>query len=589
MVRPLKLNGENSLDQNSLEDLKNHFPSQRPPQNSVFEIAIAASGGTSMGAYIGGVLDFLLEAFECWQVASAEGMAPSHKVQLKHLVGTSAGGLSVSLAAMMAVKNSAYYRGGGQVSPLYESWVNQIDLDKLLKPTPFGPTTSLFYPAPIEIRDQIFGALGQLDNATNRHWLADPLEVRATVGNLQGVPYGLDFTVEGDPAANLEVFHSHRDHLAFALNTSHCGGTLTGIGPAPDCYILPTTGTFTGGEWLRYGVAAVSSSSIPLVFPTQQVAQDPLVYDWRASYYDIDTQEARTDRPVWPQPSPTACYFTATDGGVFNNVPFDIAHDRLAGVHGRNPRDGINACRAVVVIDPLLEDLGKSSKPQGTGLIGSLVAMIFAPIDQARLGALDLAMIKDESIYSRFMICPSRPNPDNPGRTWGASIALMTAPFHAVLGFAAREYRDHDFLLGRYNAQWFLKKHLMLPENHWLVANNAAWDEGDAVTENGIKYRPIIPLRGTAAACQPLPNWTWQALKDTDIDRYKSKLAPRLDGLFKTVKAEVLNKPGWWRFVKGIFADAIWSLFFRGETTKAFADGLKAGRQSLDPSGETRK
>jgi predicted acylesterase/phospholipase RssA len=569
-------------------DLQTHFPSQRPTQDDVFEIAIAAAGGTSMGAYIGGALDFLLEAFECWQTAADQGEAPRHNVQLKHLVGTSAGGLSVSLAAMMAVKSSQTYRSGGQASPLFEAWVDQISLDELLKPTPSGPTTSLFYPAPIEIRDRIYRSLGQFGPATHRRWLADPLEVRVTVGNLEGVPFGLNFKVAANLGTNLEVFYAHRDHLAFALDTQPCGGTPTGTGVAPDCYILPTTGTFTDGEWLRYGVAAVASSSIPLVFPTQRVAQDPLVYGWRASYYDVAMALPLKEQPAWPNPAPTTVNLTATDGGLFNNVPFDIAHDRLAGVQGRNPRDGTRVCRAVIVIDPLADDQDKRSEPSGTGLIKALVAMIFAPIEQSRLGALDLALIKDESIFSRFMIGPSRPHPINPARTWGASLALMTAPFHAILGFAARDYREHDFLLGRYNAQRFLDQHFLLPKDHWLVANNAAWDATDAVTQAGITYRPIIPLRGTAAAPQSLPVWTWEALKDTDIARYRTKLSPRLDGVFKTVKAEVL-KPGLLQFLQGLLGGVAWNLFIRGSVAKAFADGLADGRASLDPNAAKRR
>jgi hypothetical protein len=85
-----------------------------------------------------------------------------------------------------------------------------------------------------------------------------------------------------------------------------------------------------------------------------------------------------------------------------------------------------------------------------------------------------------------------------------------------------------------------------------------------------------------------LPDWTWQALQDADLDRYKAKLAPRLDGLVKTIKGEVLPK-GFWKFLQSFAVDTIWKWLVRGAAIKAFADGLSEGRKSLDPNSPDRQ
>lgn len=618
----------------NLSDLKAYFPAWRPPQTSLFEIAVVSAGGTSTGAYIAGVLDFLIEAFAEWEAFRTTGGLPAYPVQLRNLTGTSAGGLSSALAALMIAKACppAYpealwtlirqqegLEGPEAVAlhrqnPLFSAWVEKVSLDRLLD-TRTSTKPSIFYPAPNDIRDEVFRDLAASPLATNRGWVSDPLEIRITAGNLRGIPYALDFNVnpQSGRMENIETYTMHRDHVAFSLDLGAQGGTANRDCAPPDAHELHIVNFPASAEWKLYGEAAVASSSIPLVFPPKTVEQDPRVYDWRSSYFDNITgtriadasasaaavpPEPRpiVDLPAWTDgvtPSPIYDY-TATDGGVFDDAPFELARTRLAGVKGHNPQDGENVCRVVILIDPLTED--KSRTPDDPkGLFSTLLQLVMSPIEQSRYSATDMAQIKDEGIYSRYMIAPSRGHPELTPVSWGPSLSLMTAPLHAVLGFSCRDYRQHDFFLGRRNAQNFLRRYFVLPADHWLIQSlpKSVWRDGERVTRNGVDHYPILPLRGRAALEQPLPEWPWQALTDSEIDVIGEKFGKRIRLLLGSMVDEFAapETSGNWlkRFGSRIGSKAAHAAFeagwmiFGGRAVKAIKTGFRDARDSLNP------
>ncbi|HEY8615799.1 patatin-like phospholipase family protein [Phenylobacterium sp.] len=591
-------------------DLEVHFPATRSAEDKTrFEIALACTGGTSTGAYIAGVLDFILEALECWGEARDAGQAPDHDVRLTTLVGTSAGGLGVSLAALMSVRRFPHVYdpqiwaqiGDGRPqekdrNPLWRAWVKEISLDKLLAHPDDAEAgePSLFYAAPRDVRDTVFKLVAEAPFASGRDWLADPLDLRVVVGDLRGVPYALDFNNLA-PTTNVnQRLHMHRDHVAFAVQTDVAGGRRFGKADAPDAHLLKAGEFDQGPAWALFGETAVASAAIPLVFRTVRIAQDPRAYDWRAACWDEALGRAIVDLPAWRERPTPDFSFTATDGGLFDDAPFDLARRRLAGERGRNPRAPLEACRAVVLVDPLVDETagvpgdpgaeresdGKPVTPR-TRLGRLLSALVFAPISQARLSTFDLALIKDEDSRSRFMIAPSRCSPNNPKEGWGPGLSLMTSPMKAVLGFADEAYREHDFLLGRRNAQAFLRRHFHLPKGHALFHGRTGWT---AREEREDEY-PIIPLRGTAdVECSNDPEWSWQALDKGDIDRLTTAFGKRADGLrknlLKTLGANWLLRTG--------FA-AYWKLFGgRKAVEKMFRDALTTARDGLNPADRRR-
>lgn len=600
----------------SLAALQRHFPDQRPPtlaKDRIFELSIACAGGTSTGAYIAGVLDFLWEALDCW--AAEPGPKPDHTVRINHLVGTSAGGLTVAVAALMGARAFDPARHSDTPAqraqnPLYNAWVEQITLTKLLSHPEQAETgeVALFYAAPRDVRTEVFTQIANAQPKA-RAWLAHPLDLRLVIGDLRGVPYALDFNNTAHGQGADQVLFMHRDHVAFSLQVRP--DAVDPAAHAPDAHELDPA-TFAvdppaGSPWRLFGEAAVASAAIPLVFATVDVAQNPWAYDWRTAWFDSARGVPVVDVPVWEPPlatPPADFVFTATDGGVFDDAPFDLARRRLAGQRGRNPQAADEARRAVILVDPILDEgaatpSGGSHTPNEVkkGPLDLILRLVFSPVEQSRLSTFDLAMIKDEDIRSRYMIAPSRKNPDNPNRAWGPALSLMTRPMNAVMGFAHHAYREHDFLLGRYNAQWFLRRHFSLPATNSIVKGHTAKWRADEKTPDG-EY-PVIPLRGSAAVEIPPPVWNWQALKDKSsateagVDEYGRLLKKRLDGIFKNLKQRAsgddgpLKGLGGWLF-KTLFGLFVWPTL-RGKIVDAFEDGLKKARDDMNPAADHRR
>jgi len=628
MVRPYIEN-----DARSLADLKQYFPDVKPPAApGTFELALSVAGGTSTGAYIAGVLDFLVEALDAYATAQAINPlnTPKHKVRVVNFTGTSAGGLSVGLASIYTLRQFPHVYDDDkwaklvaaglatgvqnpQLSPLYRAWVQEIDLSKLLAPPPPGDTNiSIFYAAPADVRTTVFALVKQQPVRPWPAWAAQPLDLRLTVGNLRGVPYTLTFDNVAVPVDG-ERLTLHRDHVAFSVSNG-------GVQGAPDTHDLIGATFDADPAWTLFGSTAEASSAIPVVFaPVSVMGQDPVAYQWRDCYFDSALNLPVLDEPYWLN-TPTPYNFTSTDGGVFDDAPFEVAHRVLAGVNGVNSRDGATANRAVILIAPIINEAqgdpqdpvlpppdgpATTATPLGK-LLNAIVRLVLSPIEQCRLSSFDLSLIKSENVFSRYMISPSRenPNPAKQGAMLGPSKSLMSLPLLAVLGFAAQAYRRHDFLLGRRNAQNFLSSQFMLPLGNPLIDPAAPWEPSDLriapdpVTGNPTTFYPIIPLRGAVhqSIQEPLPDWNWEALTNDMLNNFVSMFGVRADDAWNKIKASLMAaKPGasFWAglgstlantFFVGPVAWAAWTFNLRPSVVNGFKTALTNAKASLDPS-----
>jgi hypothetical protein len=605
--------------------LKQHFPSYRdPPPAGVFELAIACCGGTSTGPYVAGVLDFIWEAFEEWRKAVALGAAPDHKVMVRNLVGASAGGLGLGLAVLSTLKVFphvyhddlwAQYRLADPrlpaeqpktESPQYRAWVTEISLDRLLSHPEELATGQvyLFHGAPAEICDTVLAMADAAPPARGRDWVYAPLEFRATIGNLRGVPHAMNYNnlPGGGGGVTTQYMQAHRCNVAFAVQTADVDGLTEPLpaeaqdapppplGDAPDAHImrletLPPQTPADALERLVFRSAMVATSAIPVVFEVTSVPEVRAAFDWRSAYWDRTRKVALVDLPAWTPPdlADPAYAYDATDGGLFDNRPFDVAHQRLAGVRGVDPQDGLQAVRAIVLVDPLADD-GPTplANPMESNIISILKSLVITPILQDRLDTVDLAQIKDETVYSRYMIAPTRENPTDAGVTWGPTESLMGATLDGFLGFAAQPFREHDFLLGRRNAQQFLRQHFALPAVHSLFAGRGNWTaEEEALVLNGVPHRPLVPLRGRAADPQPTPDWAWQAMTPDDVSRYGVLAKARANAIVGNLQKAALSGFLGWLF-KTFVVGPVWFIV-RGMLINAITSTLTKAGASLNP------
>lgn len=102
-----------------------------------FTLGINVAGAISAAAYTAGVLDFLTEALDAWYAAKARGeIVPEHDVVVEVFSGASAGGMCAAISAVVLQQDFEHIQDvekSGTTNGLFESWVNKIDSQRLLK------------------------------------------------------------------------------------------------------------------------------------------------------------------------------------------------------------------------------------------------------------------------------------------------------------------------------------------------------------------------------------------------------------------------------------------------------------------------
>ncbi|SLN36413.1 hypothetical protein [Oceanibacterium hippocampi] len=592
-------------------EFREWFPAERPPPPpGSFEFGLVLAGAASAGAYTAGVLDFLFEALDRWHAAkraeTAAGITgearrvPHHSVRLQALTGASAGGINGAIAAV-ALRDDfppiwplgkrgvdpggirlPEIDGEGDASrnPFYAAWVEQIDIEKLLGTGDLdGPLRALLDCTILaRIVTGILGYHGPpLADRAIRGWLPDPLPLTLTVTNLRGVPYQVLFRAETPLAHQMSL---HRDRMCFAV---------AGLGPDKGGSLPPDFHPLMAGSplnWDRLGNAALATGAFPVALRARRLKRPGGDYDYRhplslglGEAFDPD---ALLDRPAWGAGGPPEAFdFIAVDGGVMDNEPFEIARRSLAGVEGRNPREGNRANRAVVMIDPVTGP-GQTGPMADDSLTSVAPALLGALLNQTRFTSRDRMLIGAEDVYSRFLIAPSR------GTVEGAE-AIASGGLGAFLGFFSAHYRRHDYMLGRRNCQRFLQASFTLPADNPLF-DGAFWSASaketyrDRSGAGDPSHLQIIPCVGACAVPEPAP--AWPAGRFRYGDGLHALLSTRTDRLVALARDSALGRDeGLWNALRRTVARGyLWPgmVALRGTLKKTARAHVEAAVRALD-------
>ena len=563
-----------------LEPLDDPRPTRRPPPpEGTFEIALVLAGAVSAGAYTAGVLDFLFEALETWAARKAAGApdAPSHDVVIRVITGSSAGAITGAIAAAALGYRFPHVRAStsstqAPANPFYNAWVKQIDIQDLLGKSDLGdgktaPRSLLDSSKLQQIADQAIGYTHP--EAVRRPYIADPLRVILTVTNLRGVPYSLD--LQGNAVTRHEMM-SHADSMRFCVRGI---GTQPPESVWPDEVALdtPKASGDTAGQarWNLLGTAALASGAFPLGLLPRGLSRPADDYRYRRVAAPGEQGEVVIPIvPSWGPAMPARYEFLCVDGGAMDNEPLELARQELAGLLGRNPREGTRAHRAVILVDPFPDAavMGPAGS-EDANLFGLGLAMAGAWKEQARFKPVDLALASQDTVYSRFMVTPARGGDDELGRQ---GIALAGGALGGFSGFLAEPYRHHDYLLGRRNCQQFLRCHFTLPAgnplfNGWPQALREKY-LSDASPQGCIAGRPeelpIVPLLGDCASPEPMPDWPIDAI---DLDALETSVQRRLDNVYGGIALGAVGR--------GLLAMG-WSFFLRGKLTRFAMSKIEA-------------
>ncbi|MBL8839235.1 MAG: patatin-like phospholipase family protein [Alphaproteobacteria bacterium] len=567
-------------------DLAQWFPKLRPaatderPDGGVFEIGLCCAGAISAGAYAAGVFDFLVEALDAWHAAKANGEAvPRHQVQLRIVTGASAGGMNAAILAA-----SAPYRfpaagprataGDRARNPFYRAWVDEIDIAKLLATDDLERDgfRSLLNSIPLRriAADIVEHGPASGLAAIARPWLLDPLPVLLTVTNLRGVPYAVAF--KGGSPHGMRI---HADTLGFMARSAEASA---GAVP-PDAIDLPFARSASDPRWGALVQAALATGAFPVALRPGEILRPAADYKYRFAQYLPGEAAPSFISPDGTLPDPYA--FPCVDGGLINNEPFEMARTALAGLDGRNERDGAKARRAVIMLDPFVEAPGEGPAELGPSIARIAVAMFTALKDQARFKPESLLLAMREDVFSRFLIAPKR-YPDGAARG-GAAVegveAMASGGLGGFLGFFSREYRHHDFMLGRSNCQAFLRNVFALPESNTVF---------DAETRASRKWRcrddpkfvPIVPLVGALAEDEYPSPWPRGAF--TGWPAVETAFTRRADAAAKALIATWIGRDGAGAWAKRKALEAAWGIWGRGWVRDKVQARLDDARDAVD-------
>ena len=532
--------------------------------DGAFEIGLTMSGAVSAGAYSAGVLDFLVQALDAWETARQNpdlaDRIPNHRVSIKVITGASAGAITGALgvvglaqALTRTQRPTSVRQTVNCVLPcLYDAWVVKPALVSSTGGADFLQTDDLDKQQNVvsllncKLLDDIRGdALKVVSrNSAPLPYIAQKLHVYLTLTNLRGIPYEVPF--EGGTFGMM----AHGDRVHYTIND--LGGYSS---PSPFADRDPTRslsinalfGAAPGTDWQQFTYAAVASGGFPVGLEPRLISTVLPEYEdrsWPLEEWKLDDEI----HPAWPSPwsnqTTRKFEFLSVDGGVVNNDPFDYAHFTLMqDPPTPNPRDGEDADRAVIMIDPF--PAPPAFLPDGepdTAIVSVLKALFPAMLNQARFKPSELILAASEAVFSRYLIAPSRTNAANIEAPYPIACGLLSG----FGGFLSKNFREHDFILGQRNCQKFLMTSFALPVYNKIVQQWPAAvrtdpafvaETADAVgpPNPGPPHYCIIPLLGDAK--QPIELPPWPQMSQNDFDTLQDRIKQRLDAVAKKLIA----------------------------------------------------
>ena len=435
--------------------------------NSEFQLGIVMAGAVSAGAYSAGVMDFIIEALDAYEAAKLkeDWDGPIHDVRVPVLAGASAGGMTSAIVALHSFHDLVHVWPDRPLPPpeanrLYSSWVTDISIERLLDTTDLGKhgdphvKSALCCDVLTEIVNNAFKLAGRYERA----WVGcgdnHSLAVLLTVTNMRGVPYS--FAVFGADRNERYGMLNHGDYFEFKVGT-----------PPPEAPHALDIRDTTGPEWDLFRATALATGAFPIGLaprPLQRSADD-----YRdAKRVGFDDPVGETFRSIPPDDEIYAVkpyQFVSVDGGTVDNEPLELARRYLAGEAGHNPRDGALANKAVVLIAPFPNFVHVPEEDQNDRLVHIVPQLATMLVEQARFKPDELAMAADDKIFSRFIISPMRPAD---GNALAVKYPIASGVLNGFGGFLHNSFRHHDYLLGRRNAQAFLRWNFALPKTNPL-------------------------------------------------------------------------------------------------------------------------
>lgn len=499
--------------------------SQPPaPETPTLRLGITMAGAVSAGAYTAGVIDYLFEALQKWEkekskeenIAAQDKKVPPHRVVIDVIGGASAGGINAALAAL------ACYSGIVPVTDpklaqtkdfkpennlLFNAWVNLAGgknipeaIFRMLDNADLRESNGI--PALLNSKtiDEVANdAVNHVTSVPRKEWpafIAKNVEVLLTLCSLRGIPVGIDFNSDNSswsakPSHQMSI---HKQYARFAPEHQ--------IADRSRAIPFDISERKTLEKFVHCSIA---SAAFPVGFPAREVtlSRNHIKHQFGKFYQFGDKA---LDLIFESETVPDPFEFTSVDGGALNNEPFgEIA----AIMKEREIKDF-----ALILVDPFPNFGAEEEKYKPLQYLRDLIfPLVGALRNQGMLKETDLREFgrREEvrATYKKNMIYPTRWCYNRKTLEWEKQRnAMACGSLSGFSGILSRDFRVHDYFLGRQNCRNFLHSYFTIEyytnktpeENHPIFKDwtpqmrdrfRVQWRDEP---EKDVIHLPIIPM-----------------------------------------------------------------------------------------------
>ena len=549
------------------------------------------AGAVSAGAYTAGVMDYLIEALNAWEQKKKEDPAntPSHKIIIPALGGASAGGMTAMITAAALNTDITPVRPPlnniMQEHPenkLYHSWVDLTGNDmfqKMLDTSDLqsGEITSLLNSTFIDsVADRAISSHG--NNFKPLPSFIDPdLKIFTTLTNLNGFPFNVGMKTEKKDTGKYYM-NVHNDYACFKL---HNPALPAEEDPMEDGWMVLDFKTGKGLQTAKE--AAMATGAFPVGLKSRKLSRTATHVN--TMKWCIVTKHFKQERDP--------CVTLNVDGGVINNEPFEKVQEIVLDLSSKGKEAIIESNvrwyenentfgGTVLMIDPF-----PSKKPDefnASQSLGNVVGLTFgAMLEQMRAKPELLADAMDKENHGQFLIAPSRERKNlQTGKMEdiAGDQAIACGALGGFSGFMNKEFRVHDYILGRLNCESFLRNHFTVSEE--ALTNNPIFKNGyGGVDKNRFKAKDgsyqIIPIFSASPpqGYFPMPTFSsgtdWPYQKESSIESFRSHVKRRV----KILTDKAIKTTGLTRILLSIGKWVILNKMATNAAMNAIKDGLE--------------
>jgi predicted acylesterase/phospholipase RssA len=503
-----------------------------------FQVGICMAGAISAGGYTAGVMDYLIEALEEWEKKKGEDPinTPNHSVQIPAIGGASAGGMTGIIAAaalcnpIVPIKKiTTDVNERHTENKFYHSWVDLTGDDMfplLLDDKDITDSKTIYSLLNSRFIDQIAERALAVDTLNYRlpQYINPNLKVFTTLTNLEGMSFNISFKSNSDK--NKYEVSRHNDFACFVLGAENDVYKNDGWIPL----------NFKNGTNVNIARdAAMATGAFPVGLRARRLKRSVSYINqlsWLKEITDIN-------------PISGGEYNTINiDGGTINNEPFEKVRELLNDITKETPAqytkyDTFKS--TVLMIDPFPSE--HEEFENNDELLKVMGNTLSAMMGHLRTKSTTLVDAMDSNNASQFLVAPKRKILiNNTLEDLQGAKAIACGTLGGFGGFISKEFRVHDYFLGRANCEEFLRNHFTVPNN----TSNAIFVDGYANVANKDKFKSeldgglqIIPIFTKKGDKMYMPtfnsNTDWPVIDEKKVNKFKPLIGNRVESILKNI------------------------------------------------------